>query len=119
MDDRNARGQFVAGNSGAARKSGREYADAIRERVPIEKWHKIIDRAARDAEKGDATARAFLADRLIGKPPQILDITGGDASLLRTLLDEMRARGISLSAFVESALESIADDAEEGAEDES
>lgn len=111
MGDRDQKGRFVAGNTAAANKP-REYVEAIRDRVPLDKWQRIIDRAAKDAIDGDAVARAWLADRLIGKPPQVLDLRGGEALLLRDLLDALRAKGLAIEVFVETALDAIAEESE-------
>jgi len=75
MVTRDANGKFIKGQSGnpAGRpKKEREerfYEVAITA-VSFTDWREIIEKAVAQAKRGDPTARKFLADYLIGPPPQ-------------------------------------------------
>ena len=60
-----------------------EYYRVLITRVSIDDWHAIIDKAIRDAKSGDAVARRWLADYLIGPPIERKEITGADGNALR------------------------------------
>ena len=66
---RKSNGQFAAGNPGGPGRPSRaieaEYLDVLSERVTIEKWRRIVARAADDAEAGDHRARQWLGQYLI------------------------------------------------------
>ncbi len=73
MTGREKNGQFkkgeYRGGPGRPRKDREvEYYRILSTRVTIDDWHAIIDRAIRDAKSGDAVARRWLADYLIGPP---------------------------------------------------
>ena len=102
---RDDKGRFVKGTSGnPAGRSKKEveesYLQAFRDGVSPADWSAIITRAVNDAKRGDATARKFVADYLIGTAVQKIaptDPSGEneysgltDSALLRelaTLLD--------------------------------
>lgn len=124
MTQRDDRGRFVAGHS--IKSPGRprrviesEYHARLVGRVSITKWEKIVDKAVVDALEGDRHARTFLADYILGKPLQILELRGESAHLLAELLDQWGQRGISpaevFAAMIEEMmLESeVADDGSE------
>lgn len=71
------------------RKVEEVYLRAVSAAVPIEAWHKIIQRAYVQALQGDARAREFLA-RYLAPPEQVV-----------RLLDERRSEA---SEFVEQLL---------------
>lgn len=50
--------------------------DAIRAKVTDADWRAIAERAVEDAKAGDARAREWLSDRLMGKPPQSVEHSG-------------------------------------------
>jgi hypothetical protein len=41
--------------------------------VPIKRWKKIVLKAVDQAERGDATARKWLSDQLLGVPTQNIE----------------------------------------------
>ena len=82
MQKRDENGRFAKGNGGGPgrpkKKTEERYLRRLSSRVTLAKWQKIVDRAIQDAEKGDARARQWLSDYLMGKPPQRLEHTGKD-----------------------------------------
>ena len=66
---RKSNGQFAAGNPGGPGRPSRaieaEYLGVLSELVTIEKWRRIVARAADDAEAGDHRARQWLGQYLI------------------------------------------------------
>ena len=76
MPERNARGKFAKGNRVSA-KGGRrpnliveDYQKAFQSAVSPAEWKSVISRALRDAKKGNAGARRWLSEYLIGTPIQ-------------------------------------------------
>jgi hypothetical protein len=81
-EHRNGRGQFTAGNPGGPgrprRAVEREYLAALGERVPLDAWRGIVDRAVRDAMNGDHLARQWLSKYLLGEKPLSLTTLAAD-----------------------------------------
>jgi hypothetical protein len=87
MDERNgkagrdAAGRFTRGNAGGPgrprRGPERSYLDATAEIVTIEEWKEVVKKALADAKAGNARARTWLTDVLLGPNPlmdqQLLD----------------------------------------------
>jgi hypothetical protein len=69
--DRDDRGRFAAGNPGGPGRPRRaveqDYLTAVMSAVPPERLGTIAKRAAQAAEKGDAKARRWLTDILVGR----------------------------------------------------
>ncbi len=69
---RDSKGRFGQGNQGGPgrprRETELEYLKAMREVVTMEDWRAICQAAKRDALKGDAAARKWLAGYLVGIP---------------------------------------------------
>ncbi len=78
---RDANGRFVKGTGGGPGrpKKSREqrYYEIMRQRVTFKDWRHIIDVAVARAKAGDKEARKFLAEYLMGKPEQVLNVKGG------------------------------------------
>lgn len=55
-------------STAARRKKKLEYTDALIETVDIVSWKKVVKRAVTDAQAGDAKARQWLSNYLIGLP---------------------------------------------------
>lgn len=56
------------------------YLTSIAQVVTPERWARIVEKAAKDAEEGNEKARAWLATYLVGRP-------GADAPLLSKVED--------------------------------
>ncbi len=91
MTERDANGKFVAGNQVAKgnRGGGRlpkereeRFYEILISTVTFERWKKIVLKAAEQAERGDSTARKFIADYSIGVPVQKLEHSGPDGGPL-------------------------------------
>ena len=77
------KGGFTKGKSGnpAGRpKKEREvrYAEIMQVACSFKDWREICDKAIKQAKQGDATARKWLADYLVGVPKQKMEISGID-----------------------------------------
>lgn len=88
---RDAKGRFVKGHEpitpGRPKKSREErYLDILVSTVTEEDWEEIILRAVVDAKRGDATARKWLADYMIGPPVEKKEITGKDGGTIKVTL---------------------------------
>jgi hypothetical protein len=86
--DRAANGRFAPGWRGGPgrprRVIERDYLAALSEAVPIDRWKKIVERAASDAENGDAKARDWLGSYLLGKAQEVIKVSGTGENLLMT-----------------------------------
>ena len=76
-------------NGRPKRKTEQAYLNAMIGGVTMAAWKRIVIRAVEDAENGDAKARQWLTDNLIGKPKVYTDITTNGESINRriTVLD--------------------------------
>lgn len=50
--------------------------------VTFEDWRAIVKKAVDQAKRGNPQARKFLADYLLGPPPQRHELTGADGGSL-------------------------------------
>ncbi len=92
MTGREKNGQFkkgeYRGGPGRPKKEREiEYYRILQFRCTTEKWQKIIDKALEQAERGDAVARKWLADYLIGPPVERKELTGAEGSALRIIIE--------------------------------
>lgn len=122
MTDRDENGRFLKGayKGGPGRKSRRteaQYLDATIGAVSLIEWRKVVQKALTDAIAGDGTARRWLSDYLLGKPPQILELHGSDAHALSELLDHMKQHGVSAGELFGAMLAEIAAQGDEGEND--
>lgn len=82
VTERGPDGKFITGNGGGPGRPPKEreerYLEIARSTVTFKQWAAIIKKAADQAERGNATARKFLADYLMGPPPQRLEHSGPD-----------------------------------------
>ena len=80
MPERDENGRFVKGNSGGPGrpKKAREerYYEIMHTACTYVKWRKIVNKAVEQAMRGNHNARKFLADYLLGPPPQRHELTG-------------------------------------------
>jgi len=79
--------RFVKGQSGNPNgrpKKQREerYHEIMLNTVTFDDWEYIIDKAVKQAKSGDAVARKWLSDYLIGAPVQKVAGTGKDGELV-------------------------------------
>jgi hypothetical protein len=87
---RDENGRFVKGETGnpngrPPRAREERYYEIMVTTVSFERWKRIIEKAADQAERGDAVARKWLSDYLIGTAEQRLDITSGGDKIVVTL----------------------------------
>lgn len=72
--ERNANGTFAKGNKGGPGRPKRSreerYLARLSKRCTLKQWEKIVDTAIARAKAGDARARQWLSDYLLGKPAQ-------------------------------------------------
>jgi hypothetical protein len=82
MTERDARGRFVAGNGASKgnrggrppKKREERYYEILISSVTFEDWKAIVKKAADQARRGDATARKWLADYIVGVPEQTQNV---------------------------------------------
>ena len=77
---RDEKGRFIKGASGnpngrSPKDREERYYEITLSTVAFDDWQQIIKKAAEQAKRGDAVARKFLADYLIGTAQQKLDVT--------------------------------------------
>src|SRR5687767_12545106 len=93
---RDERGKFVKGTKpppSPGRKPRAVEADYLRltiDTVTPEYWGDIVRRAIAQAMQGDAKAREWLGNYVIGRPPQILELRGAEAQQLQQVLDALK-----------------------------
>ena len=86
MAQRDSNGRFTKGNKAAQGSGGgrprrcveEKYLQALSRRVTMKDWEKVITVAIQFAKAGDARARQWLSDYLMGKPIQRMEHTGED-----------------------------------------
>lgn len=129
MATRDEKGRFLPGHSAAgpgrpSRATEQDYMRVTLDKVTLEKWGQIITKAVADAERGvdgatRASARKWLGDYVLGKPPQILELRGAEAHLLAELIEQARRLGKSPSDLFEAMIAEFAlIDAEAGDDDD-
>ena len=74
---RDENGRFVKGASGnpngrPPKKREERYYQITTNAVTFDQWQRIILKAAKQAERGDAQARKWLSEYLVGTPEQNL-----------------------------------------------
>lgn len=82
MAERNDKGQFIPGSGGGPgrpkRKTEQEYLDAVLGSVSIADMKAIAKKAVSQAMRGDARARQWVSDYVLGPAPQTLRHTGDE-----------------------------------------
>jgi hypothetical protein len=116
--ERDENGRFLPGH--AIKSPGRPpvrleraYMDNLRERLTLDKWIKIINRAITDAIKGDRYAREWLSNYAIGRPPYNLQISASDAATLKEILMLLDTQNIPAGDLFAALLEEIAASSQE------
>lgn len=99
MTDRDANGRFIAGNcanpNGRPKKEREErYRSILLNTISFQDWARIIEKARDQALKGDAVARKWLADYIIGPPVQRNEHTGADGGAI-VFVDETHRDSIT------------------------
>ena len=91
---RDENGRFIKGNGGGPGRPRKEreveYYRIMQLHVTPDRWGKIVQKALEQAERGDAVARKWLADYLIGPPVERKEVTGdnGGPIILKVVYDE-------------------------------
>jgi len=84
--DRDTSGKFTEGHPGGPgrpKKSVEErYLKKLSASVTLSDWRDICKRAVSDAKRGDARARQWISEYLLGKPLQRSEITGKDGETI-------------------------------------
>ncbi len=80
---RDKKGRFLPGVPGSSpgrprRAVEEKYHEILVGKVSEADWQAIIERAVTEAKAGDRDARNFLANYLLGKPRESLDLTSAD-----------------------------------------
>lgn len=89
MTDRDENGRFIKGHEKTGGRAPREreirYHEIMLTTVSFTDWERIVQKARDQAKKGDAVARKWLSDYLIGPPVQRNEHTGegGGAIVLK------------------------------------
>ena len=100
MTDRDASGKFIAGhaasnpNGRAPKEREERYYQITMNACTFADWEAIVEKARDQAKKGDAVARKWLSDFLVGVPKQRVDLTSDDQPLrlLVTYADDTRSK---------------------------
>ena len=77
MVERDAKGRFVKGASGnpqgrLPKETEKTYLEVCQNTCTFDVWREITMKAVEQAKRGDARARQWLSDYLIGKPLQMV-----------------------------------------------
>lgn len=87
---RDEHGRFAKGNGGGpgrpTKEHERRYYEITLETVTPEDWRTIVAKAVSDAKRGDAVARKWLGDYVIGPPEQRVDVTS-NGETVKTVFD--------------------------------
>ncbi len=77
----------------SSKRIQREYLDVVMNACDLDTWRKIVARAVADALQGDAQARKWLSDYVLGKPPtrteRTLQLPGMDGEAERAQLEAL------------------------------
>ena len=87
MQGRDDSGKFkkgeYRGGPGRPKKSKEErYYDILISTVSLNDWRDIVKRAVGDAKRGDASARTWLSNYIIGQPKQTIELGNKDGLTL-------------------------------------
>ncbi|MFH1183937.1 MAG: hypothetical protein V1755_02720 [Chloroflexota bacterium] len=96
---RDDKGRFVPGNPGNPNSTGRppkerevRFYEITLSAVSFDDWKAIVNKAKEQAKRGDAVARKWLADYLIGAPVQRTELTGPEGGKLQIEVTDSRER---------------------------
>jgi hypothetical protein len=116
---RDARGRYLPGHTAGGpgrpkRQAEADYLARMTAICTVEYWDVIVKRAIHDAAHGDATARKWLGDYLLPRPPATLDIRATDAAILADVLKALQAHGLTASAVFNAMLAELATGGDDG-----
>jgi hypothetical protein len=87
---RDENGRFVKGHPKMGGRPTRAKEDAyyriLMTACSQKDWEAIVDKAVEQAKRGDAVARKWLADYLVGPPIERKEITGADGGAIHVKL---------------------------------
>ena len=87
MAERDESGRFVKGHSGGPGRPKKErelrFLEITLAACTFDDWKAVVKKAIDQAKRGDAVARKWLADYLIGSPVQRQEITGADGGAIK------------------------------------
>lgn len=114
MTKRDENGRFLPGHAPVSpgrpkRPVEIEYLNILKLGVTVDDWRKIVQTAVARAMSGDWKAREWLANYLIGKPPQILELRTAEAVLLAQLLEQLKMLGMTPANMFEAMLNELAE----------
>jgi hypothetical protein len=95
--DRDANGRYLKGHKSNGGRPSRpkeeQYYRILMTACTPKDWNAIVLKAIDQAKRGDAVARKWLSDYLIGPPVERKEITGADSQPLeiRVVYDEDKA----------------------------
>ena len=100
---RDANGRFAVGNPGGPGRPRRavehDYLATLADAVPLTTWKRIVRRAVADAEAGDAQARRWISEHLVGRRPEALTALAA-TELAGTRDDAIRVQAAGLRTSV-------------------
>jgi hypothetical protein len=70
-----------SGNPGGRPAHQAKYLKSLVRLVKSDDWRKIVEKAIMQAKNGDKTARQWLADYIVGKPIQAMDVTSNGETI--------------------------------------
>lgn len=99
---RDGQGRFTEGNPGGPgrpkRQTEQEYLATLRDVCTLDEWKLVCTRAVTDAKDGDARARQWLSDYIVGKPTPLETTEGETAeSFAKGILASVREMVMSTS----------------------
>ena len=97
MAERDENGRFVKGWSGGPGRPKKEreirYYEIMQAKCTFREWGEICQKAVDQARRGDAAARKWLTDYLIGTAPLKHEIYGEDGGPLVTMVEIVKDYG--------------------------
>ncbi len=92
--ERKKNGQFANGHSGGPgrpkKKREIRYSEIMQNVCTFKEWRAICQKAVADAKRGDATARKWLSDNLIGVPKQRMELSTPEEGMTITHVNNWR-----------------------------
>lgn len=112
MAERDENGRFKKGNRVSPGRKPRQveetYLEVTLGEVTLDKWRAVVRAALAQAIEGDARARTWLGEYVLGKPPQILELQAADALALKAALEAMAPLGVTPGKLFEALIQQAA-----------